>query len=150
MSSKWDEDQQKYLDKYLAEKSKIDQIIKKEVQFFKNNMEEIDKRYTIVLNEYLIQMSLCTVKKNKIEELIESKYKFEKVLDSMNKELHNFAMISNISKIKNYIFNYGFNLSDKKRQIIELEIQKILPKIKTLQDEINIKNNDLKELVIIC
>jgi hypothetical protein len=110
-------------------------------------MEEIDKRYSIILNEYLVQMNFCTQKKNQIEELIESKSKFEKVLDSLNRELHNFAMISNISKIKNYIFNYGFNLNDKKRQIIEQEIQKIAPRIKALQDEINIKNKDLKDLV---
>jgi hypothetical protein len=110
-------------------------------------MEEIDKKYSIVLDEYLIQLNLCMNKKNQIDELIDSKIKFEKVLESLNKELHNFSIISNISKIKNYIFNYGFNFNDKKRLIIEQEIQKIIPRVKLLQDEINLKNKDLKNLV---
>jgi hypothetical protein len=45
--------------KYLTEKNKVDNIIKKEVQAFKANMEEIDKKYSIVLDEYLIQLNLC-------------------------------------------------------------------------------------------
>jgi hypothetical protein len=45
--------------KYLTEKNKVDNIIKKEVQAFKANMEEIDKKYSIVLDEYVIQLNLC-------------------------------------------------------------------------------------------
>ncbi len=133
-------------------------IVKKEIENFKNNMEDTDKKYSVIYNNFIEQHKLCLKKKGLIESLIESKIKYENVFFTMIKELHNIEMIKDMDKIKlnDKSFFGGFWKMNKnkdiqaiikKKQLIENEANRIRTKILIIQEDIDKINNELRELV---
>jgi hypothetical protein len=157
------------LEKYLTEKNKIETIKNKDIEYFKKDLEEIDKKYTNALKSYLEQLQNCSHIKGKLEMLIEHKNIYENMIFNFQKEIHNIKLIANISKIKGtdnlsisnrkrgsnkllgaVSFNYGFNaLDDGKNKMLtmEAELTKIKKKLAIIDYEIEITNKTLLQSV---
>jgi hypothetical protein len=157
--SVWDEDQREPLERYIFEKNKIDVIVKKEIEFFKKNMEEIDKKYVTAMNWFLEQNKLCQGKKKQLEVLIDSKIKYEGVLHTIIVQLHGMDILKNINKVneneKSYFKNFlSMNKNKdqaamiKKKQLIENEANRIKIKLLYIQEEIDKSNLELRDQVI--
>jgi hypothetical protein len=158
-NSVWDEDQREPLEGYIFEKSKIDVIVKKEIEFYKKNMEEIDKKYSIAMNNFLDHNKLCQSKKKQLEVLIDSKIKYENVLHTIIVQVHGMDILSNINKVnenENSFFKNFLSMNKdkdqiamlKKKQLIENEANRIRTKLLSIQEEIDKFNLDLRDQVI--
>ncbi len=157
-NSVWDEDQREPLETYIFEKSKIDDIVKKEIEFYKKNMEDIDKKYSIAMNGFLEQNKTCQIKKKQIEALIDAKLKYENVLHTIIVQMHGMDILKNIDKVnekeKSFFTNF-LNMNKhkdqaamlKKKQLIENEANRIRIKLLSIQDEIDKTNLELRDLV---
>lgn len=73
----------------------IEKQTKKQIAFFQSKLEDINKEYQICLNNFIIQTKQCTLLKNRIEELVESKAAYENVINVLNKETSTMNMFNN-------------------------------------------------------
>ena len=91
-SSVWEIDQLDPLNLYKKEKERLENIIKKEIALYQNQVQEIDKNYQVSKKNYQVQLKYCTTIKNKIEEYIESKSAYEGVFEMLKTEKYNTTL----------------------------------------------------------
>jgi uncharacterized protein YPO0396 len=61
-------------------------VCKKEIVFYQNSLIEIDKVYQEAKKSYVEQIKTCSAIKSKIEEFIDTKIAYEKVLTMLKLE----------------------------------------------------------------
>jgi hypothetical protein len=131
-------------------------------------MEEIDKRYSYNLTEYIEQLKVCKNIKNKLAKIVEKKNSLELQINSLNKEIHNMKLSYSLNKIKGSdnsimyksagsksflsIFKYGFSNSDivisTKKGIVDQELIKLKKNLELADEEVNKMNQILLGNVI--
>ena len=132
----WDQDQKGALTEYLKQKTKIDNLVKKDVSNYKHLMEEIDKKSIIPLKHYNEQLKQIGEMKKRIDKMAEQKYSYEEMYTIYKQKIDGLVTENHLNQLKIDITKKRKNSSDGSvREIVEKEMNKIIEKYNPIVTE---------------
>jgi len=113
-NSIWENDQQEPLKFYKNEKLRLEKVVKKEIMFYREKVQNITKIYQNSKKDYFDFVKACNGIKNKIEEFIDSKAAYDSVLEMLKNERQTMQIInSKKSETLRNTQNNKNNIKDK-------------------------------------
>ena len=144
---KWAEDQKEPLTEYLKQKEKIEQSSNKDIEMYKNLIDNANQKYLLCLQRYNTLLKYIKALKKKIDDLANNKYSYEEIFSYFKKNINdilakNKINLSYIELVESGKISELSQDEQNKIKILEEGKNSIMEKYIPIKDEYD-KNNNL-------
>ena len=144
--NKWEEDQKEPLTEYLKQKENIEQNSIKDIETYKNLIENANEKYLLSLKRYNTLIKYIKILKKKIDELANNKYSYEELFSYFKKNINEILTKNNINVSYIELVESGkvsqLSQDDQyKIKILEEGKNSIMEKYIPIKDEYDMNNN---------
>ena len=144
---KWAKDQKEPLTEYLKQKEKIEQSSNKDIEMYKNLIDNANQKYLLCLQRYNTLLKYIKALKKKIDNLANNKYSYEEIFSYFKKNINEILTKNNINLSYIELIESGkiseLNQDEQNKiKILEEGKNSIMEKYIPIKDEYD-KNNNL-------
>ena len=144
--NKWAEDQKEPLTEYLKQRENIEQNSIKDIEMYKNLIENANQKYLLCLKRYNTLIKYIKILKEKIDKLANNKYSYEEIFSYFKKNINEILTKNNIKLSYIELVESGkiskLNQDEQNKiKILEEGKNSIMEKYIPIKDEYDMNNN---------